>query len=238
MNSQDNYRALVPTNLRVVNQTVGWMYHNHGTEALRIFKNTTLRRIHWVEKFSTRNNTNSPETRTVESMSSLRLTNGQEADRSLGISASYRGLGVSFGAGHRTFQARETTETRTVTHRFTIPAGESLFVYQRYYEFEDVFWWVLDAWGQNWTVGIRNGHVPLTSSTRITIMADEYMSSIAPPINQELRVDVRAFSPEVRMSDFSVRQFQNTTARAQRDINYIRPQMFVSISHISYSLIF
>jgi hypothetical protein len=222
---QDNFRVLTPNQALVVSQTVQFMYNRPGDQALRVFKNSILRRIYWVETFSYRNLTDSPVGRDVESTSELTLSSGREANTEIGISASFRGLGLSFGAGHRTFQARETTERRTETVRHTIPPRQSLYLYQRHYEFEDVFWWTLDAWNEIWTVGVQGGHTPLTSSIRVTIAADEFMGRTEPVINQTLGIAVQSFAGEVRPGQFRVRQFQNTTSLAQQHINRLRAQL-------------
>jgi len=60
---------------------VQFMYND---QALRVSKNTMLRRIHWVEIYSFRNETNSPEMRIVMSTISLKLSN---VNSELGISA-------------------------------------------------------------------------------------------------------------------------------------------------------
>lgn len=236
---QDNYRALIPhpQALRpLVNQTVNFMYNSPGDEALRVFKNSFLRRIYWVEIYSTRNLTNSPEKRFVSATSSLTLTTGREANVEFGLSASFKGLGVSFGAGYRTFQVQETTGSRTEDHEYIIPPQESLYVYQRHYEFEDEFWWTLDAWNQIWTVFQEGRDIFLTSNTYVTIAAEEFMSRTSPPIEESLIIDVGVLTNEVRPHTFPSRRFENTTSRARTNITRLRGQLFVSISQISYSL--
>lgn len=234
---QDHYRALIPLfngrENNIVNQTVQFM----GEQALRLYKITFLQRIHWVEIYSNRNLTNSPEERTVASTTSLTLTTGQEANTEFGLSASFRGLGLSFGTGQRTFRAVETTESRTETHTYIIPPGESLYVYQRHYEFVDMFRWTFEASGTVFNVveSLLIPQMPVHSTTNVTISADEFMSRLEPPIESTLTVDIQR-ATEIQFGHLPGRTLGNISASAQRSINNFRAQLFVSISQISYPI--
>ena len=162
---QDNYRTLIPQGVKpLVNQTAMFVYYRQGDEALRIYENTYLRRIYWVETYSTRYLTNSPEKRFVSATSTLSLTNGWEANVELGVSASFKGLGVSFGAGYRTFWVQETESHRKA--RVYHSTSRVLVRYQRHYEFEDEFWWTLDAWNVIQTMGSISSWLPKRISLR------------------------------------------------------------------------
>jgi hypothetical protein len=168
---QDNHVALTPNGgRRLVNQTSTRLYHFPGDEALWAINETFLISIDWIPRFSRHNQTASEETHSVRTMTRLTVTNGTEASREIGLSGSFNGLGISFGA---TFSSRETVQEHERTSNYTIPPGQSLFVHQRRFTFVNRIWFLLDAWNELWVVGSRGGYTPTEANIRAAIDSEE-----------------------------------------------------------------
>ncbi|KAG8705846.1 hypothetical protein FRC11_008739 [Ceratobasidium sp. 423] len=216
-------RVLIPSNAAevLVGQTKRTVYYRQGDEALYAILEPFLQRVEWVLVFSRSNFTTVSETHQVRTLTRLSVTNGTEASKSLDIAGSFKGLTIGFGASSKTFTTTETTEEREYTATYTVPPGESLFVYQRRYTFNQRIWWILDAWGQLWTVGRNVTYRPIiTANIALNIDTDELLSSNVVLTGQESAYVKPATATE-REGAQTYRQFVNITQRAKNSINNV-----------------
>ncbi|MCV2423744.1 hypothetical protein LNV47_24480 [Paucibacter sp. DJ4R-1] len=216
-------QVIIPSNGGevLVGQTKRTVYHRPGDESLYAILEPFLQRVEWVLVFSRSNFTTSAETHQVRTLSRLSVTNGTEASKSLDIAGSFKGLTVGFGASSKTFTTTETTEEREYTATYTVPPGESLFVYQRRYTFNQRIWWILDAWAQLWTVGRDVTYRPIiTANILLHIHTDELLSSRVVLTGQESAY-VKTITPNEREQKQTYRQFVNITKRAKNEINSV-----------------
>ncbi|KAJ1299444.1 hypothetical protein OPQ81_011231 [Rhizoctonia solani] len=216
-------RVLIPSNAAevLVGQTKRTAYYDPGDQALYPILEPFLQSVEWVLVFSRSNFTTSSEQHVVRTLTRLSVTNGTEASKSLDIAGSFKGLTVGFGASSKTFTTTETTEEREYTATYTIPPGESLFVYQRRYTFNERIWWILDAWGQLWTVGRDVTYRPIiTANILLHIHSDELLSSNVVLTGQE-SVYVKPATATEREGNQTYRQFVNITKKAKKSINSV-----------------
>lgn len=212
----------------MVNQVKRTVYYKSGDQALYAIKETYLLKIEWVNIFIRHNMTSSPETHQVRALTRLTVANGKEASTELGLSASFKGLGVSFGTSTTTFSSTETTEEREFTTTYTVNPGESLYVYQRQYTFNDRIWWILDAWNELWTVGANQTYATVTANIKVTISADEQISTNQPLTGQK-SVNVTAGAKPENENWQIRRQFTNITQKAKDSINSTLASAYVYI---------
>ena len=68
----------------------------------------------WFERFSWVNESNTPNTYTRTVQEGLTIREGQETERNFGVSANFKGIGVSAGGARKEFSERETSSLVTV----------------------------------------------------------------------------------------------------------------------------
>ncbi|EJD49944.1 hypothetical protein AURDEDRAFT_182677 [Auricularia subglabra TFB-10046 SS5] len=218
ISEQDLYLRLVPSHSdTVVNQVKRTVYYRAGDEALYAVMDTRLVAIEWVQLFVRHNNTSQMEQHQTRFLTRLTVANGTSASQELGVSAAFRGLGLSFGASRTTFSSHETTEEREQTTTYDVPPRASLYVYQRQYRFVQRVWWILDAWNELWTIGANGTYATVTADIGVTISADERISSDR-PLTGTLAVPVQAGPRPEREGNQRRRQFMNATSRARSSI--------------------
>ena len=172
----------------------------------------------WELRFSWHNRLDTEHTYSRTVQEGLTIREGQETERNFGVSASFKGLGIDAGGTRKTFSDRETSSLVTIEKVVTIPAGGSVFFYQKRYNFSTTAWWGqhVPGWVEHnhFTVGVNGGGQTIQRTARTWIYAEEYAS-----LPDELtgfttitaeRAPERTDEPPVR------RQFVNITAAAKR----------------------
>ena len=172
----------------------------------------------WVLRFSWTNESNSEGkyTRTVTEGQTLR--SGQETERNFGVSAAFKGIGISVGGSRKQFSEQETSQTVSVAKEIIVEPQNTTFFYQKRYNFvvEVWFWQRVPAWENHNHFGVGETGAAWRTVKRT---AEIYIES------QEYATLLRRLTGTTHVSAFTVpplwddppvnRQFQNITQRAK-----------------------
>ncbi|KAK7062713.1 hypothetical protein VNI00_000201 [Paramarasmius palmivorus] len=215
-------RVLVPdTGSQVlVDQTKRTVYYSQGDQALYAILEANLQKIEWELVFSRTNYTSTEEKHEVTTRTGLKVTNGTEASVSLNIGAAFEGLSIGFSGSYKTFTTTETTQEKEYKTTYTLPAGKSLYVYQRKYTFDERIWWILDAWNELWTVGQNKTYETVAANIILGIHTDEVLSSDI-MLTEQASTHISPAAKTQSENAQTRRQFTNITQRAKDSINKV-----------------
>ena len=153
------------------------IYFSSGDEAL--YKVTELRftGYEWGFLDSWVNNTDGTDSITLSYTSELKVTSGTTSETNWGLGAEFKGLSMNVGGSNKTFSSEETSESTTKTITVQIPPHSSVYLYQKVYKFKARAWFILDAWGSDWTVGSQGGYVITAVSEDFDVKGTEYITT-------------------------------------------------------------
>ncbi|KAI5809506.1 hypothetical protein DFH27DRAFT_149310 [Peziza echinospora] len=202
-----------------ISQRVGTLYNSPGDQALHWIIDTRYLGYHWNLNFSHKNNTNIPFPHDVEEVVGLTIRHEHESTQRWNVEAAFRGISFGFENTNRVLTSVETSRQTTRRTRIEIPPNTWYFLYQRVFYFQTELWFVVDAWGKNWTVGLdgtdqhgRNRRLVRTS--RVKVVTEERRSESLPL--QGLRTGPTRSNVQFRWPSFPpVRQWGNLPRRAQ-----------------------
>lgn len=172
----------------------------------------------WFLRFSWVNESSSPHTYSRSVQEGLVIREGQETETNFGVSASFKGLGISAGGYVKNFSERETSRVTTVTQDVTVPAYATTYFYQKRYNFENNIWWgqYVPGWQTANHFGIGktgNAGYAIKRTAKSSIFAEEY-ATLLRPLNGS--TTIFATSAPYRTDDPpGNRQFVNITAKAK-----------------------
>lgn len=212
-----NYREYNVPNRTIVRRQRETHLQNNS-ENLMVRQDIRYLGFEWVQRFSWRNDTSADSTYTRAVTEGLTITNGQETERNFGVSASFKGLGVSAGGYTKNFTETETSSLTQLTKTVTVPAGTEVFLYQKQYKFltEVWFWQRVPAWANynHFTIGADGTYARVQRTANTAIYAEEYWS-----LHNELSgsTNITAQGGNTLSGEpTSTRQFTNITAQAKR----------------------
>ena len=163
--------------------------------------------MHWS------NSTSSKQEHSQSYTTGFKTTTGTEVGASIGISATFEGVGISADASTKVITSDEISTTKTKTITVTVPANSDLWLYQRKYVFRTDAFFVLDAWGREWNVGSQGGYHIQHATVVSEVLAEDYVTT-----NKALKgqgtVEFKGLKQENLGTD-TTRKFENCTTRCK-----------------------
>lgn len=204
-----------------------------GDERIEVYDNNSGPRLHenpirrhwvvyqgfwWVLRFDWINETSRDNTYTRIVQEELFIREGQATETNFGVSASFRGLGMSTGGTIKRFSERETSKVVETRKQVIVPGNSHTFFYQKQYLFSNRvwFWQRVPKWENynHFGVGRLNSGSTLFATASTAIFAEEYAT-----LKRRRSGTTTIYSSGVssRLPDDPPvnRQFQNITQRAK-----------------------
>lgn len=129
-----------------VNDTIVDRYSNvvfaDNKENLVRRLDTRSQGLEWVLEYRWVNETNTDNTYTITTEEGLRIREGQETELKFGVSAAFKGLGVSIRGALKTFTSCETSNVTTADKFIVAEARKTTYFYQKQYNFLQEVWFL------------------------------------------------------------------------------------------------
>jgi len=201
----------------VCHQAKSSLYSSAGDEALSKVIDLRFSGYTWRLLASWKNDTSDKEQFQYECSSSLTVTKGSEADTHWKVSGEFKGLGVEIGGASKTFSTEEVTTTTKKTLTGSIDPNKSVYLYQKLYKFDWEVWYILDAWGKNWTVGNwkSSGYAHKSGTTEISSF--DFLTTNSELSGKET-ISCKSQSDVDTPDRYTTKQFQDCTRSCQ---NYL-----------------
>lgn len=161
------------------------------------------------------------QTRITPTEEGLTIRQGQETENNFGVSAAFKGLGVTVGGSRKTFTARETSSGTKVEKYIVAEAKKTMCFYQKRYNFlqEVWFWQKVPGWENHnhFRIGADVTYNIVKITAVVHIMSNEFAT-----LHRRLTGVVTTFAtdaPPIYPADPStVRQFTNITQKAKNQL--------------------
>lgn len=119
------------------------------------------------------------------------------------------------------FSERETSSVRTITKTITVPAHQTLYFYQKRYNFltEVWFWQYVPGWDNynHFTVGADRTYQRVQRTAVTSIFSQEF-ATIYRRLSNSTTISAEA-APSLTGEPTSTRQFMNITSMAKRKLS-------------------
>lgn len=194
--------------------------YSDNKESLVRRLDTRSQGFEWVLEFQWVNETNTDHTYTITTEEGLTVREGQDTERNFGVTAAFKGLGVSVGGSRKYFTSRETSNITTVQKQIIVKAERTTYFYQKRYKFlqEVWFWQRVPAWEiGHFRIGADVTYAIVKRTAVVYIMSNEFAS-----LNRRLSgttttsaIDAPPISPA---DPAFVRQFTNITQKAKNQL--------------------
>ncbi|KAH8101989.1 hypothetical protein DFH11DRAFT_1553051 [Phellopilus nigrolimitatus] len=201
----------------IVSRSRSTIYDDPGSEGLYAIITNYLVQIQNNRLVSWDNHTDGTQKYTQQYTTELKVIDGSEVSKSVGLSASFLGLTISAGYSQKTFSSTETTNSKTETTEVEVAPRSDLFFYQRQYVMRSDVYFILDAWKEEWIVGSWHGYDISHARCDEVIDSSDYVT-----MDAELKGETTIKVDAAKVMDFGagkkVRRFENLTEKAQKTL--------------------
>ena len=204
----------------ICRQKVSSIYSRYADEALYKIIDLHVTGYTWELVASWINETTETDTYTQEYSCGYTVTEGTETEIHWKATGELKGLGIEIDGSSKNFSSQETSESAKITRTINVGPKSSLYFYQKRYKFKPEVWFILDAWGKNWTVGSRNSDVYARANECVDIDSSEFLTTSSAVSGKAPRsLTCTSQSDLKHPRDTPVKRFENCTKSCRESLS-------------------